>query len=130
MTILHFWEPNILAKCTNASAALSLIALLILTTAPLSAQPCADTARTWRTTATKTALAACAAQNIAPAQLAMAQAALDANQFAQAVSLAQSAATKLPAVKDVAAWIEASAQFGLKDYDATLAALPPPRSRK
>ena len=103
-----------------------LVAFMLLAgTNLLTAQTCAETARTWRKAATKTMLAACVAQNLPPAQLAMAQASLDSSQFEQAARLARSVGTKLTGVKDIAAWIEASAQFGLKDYAATLAALPP-----
>ncbi len=146
MTTLHFLEQNILAKCTrDQTCRLGLfvpahgrnrllgqtlpgglmVVLMLFSGANMTAQTCAETARTWRKAATRTALAACVVQNIAPAQLAMAQSALDSNQFEQAAKLARAAGAKLTGVKDVAAWIEASAQFGLKDYEATLAALPP-----
>ncbi len=114
-----YWALSILVRCC------SLILPVVLAGLELHGQTCADTARTWRTTNTRSALAVCAAQNNGSAQLAMAQASLDANQFQEAINMARAAGQKLPQLRDVAAWIEASGQFGLKNYEGTLAALPP-----
>ncbi len=115
----NYWVLNILVRC------FSFILPGVMVGLQLVAEPCIDTAKSWRKTSVRSALAACAAQNIAPAQLAMAQAALDAKQFEEASRMARSAGQKLPAVGDVASWIDASAQFGLKNFDGTLAVLLP-----
>ena len=106
MMMQNYWVLNILARCS------SFVLPAVLVGLQLSAEPCADTAKSWRKATVRSALAACAAQNIAPAQLAMAQSALDAKQFEEASRMARSAEQKLPSVGDVAAWIDASAQFG------------------
>ena len=119
MMMSVYWAQNILVRCFS----LGLLALLIVS--PAASQNCADTTRGWRKAVSKSALSACAAQNIAPAQLAMGVAAVESGQFTEAVRYGRVAGQKLEKVRDYAAWIEASGQYGLKNYKAAVDALIP-----
>jgi soluble lytic murein transglycosylase len=59
------------------------------------------------------------------ADLKAAASALDAKQYAAAATSLNGLAKRLPKLADYAAWLEASAQFGLKNYAAVEAVLDP-----
>ena len=119
MMMQLYWVRNIQVRCFSVALAALFCSL------PALSLPCDETARGWRKATSKTGLAACAAGDNATSQLAMGVAAIEGAQFNDAVRYGRLAGQKLSKVRDYAAWIEASGQFGLKNYKAAIDALKP-----